>query len=486
MTSTNIQKPDHRVSTKSSLNNIASDPISDEIDLIKLQSEILSLRTSLGIANQEILHWKERAERRHKNLVWALIPWLLVILPISFPLWVTYEFRQRKRRHTNLFKKKLRENRGVVVEAFNRFQVEGLFGVSEFLETKKEFVEPETYSLFQSAAAETDAEWLQHFNKFLGARKEEGIILKSGNLDRFNRISFASRYKVKDGPKISVIMSSFNSEDTVELAVKSILNQSWNNLELIVIDDCSTDMTWQILQTLAESDSRMKIRRQSINSGPYVAKNIGLSLASGDYVTGQDADDIAMPNRLERQIAPLLDDTSKQASLGEMIRLDPHGRFSHASRIGSFSRDGIARIASISLLIERRILVDRLGFWDTARFGADSEMIARAIKLLGDKLVFQNELTMLCLDAAANLTNNPETGIRLATGISPVRVEYRDAWQAWHKATPIEQRKLPFPHVGQDRKFAIPEAMMVSDEAVDAIKTQVVLGDKLGKSDKVV
>ena len=288
---------------------------------------------------------------------------------------------------------------------------------------------------------------------------------------------------MKDGPKISVIMPSFNSEDTVELAVKSILNQSWNNLELIVIDDCSTDMTWQILQTLAESDSRMKIRRQSINSGPYVAKNIGLSLASGDYVTGQDADDIAMPNRLERQIAPLLDDTSKQASLGEMIRLDPHGRFSHATRIGSFSRDGIARIASISLLIERRILVDRLGFWDTARFGADSEMIARAIKLLGDKLVFQNELTMLCLDAAANLTNNPETGIRLATGMSPVRVEYRDAWQAWHKVTPIEQRKLPFPHVGQDRKFAIPEAMMVSDEAVDAIKTQVVLGDKLGKSD---
>jgi len=67
---------------------------------------------------------------------------------------------------------------------------------------------------------------------------------------------------------------------------------------------------------------------------------------------------------------------------------------------------------------------------------------------------------MLCLNEEGSLTNHAEHGITLQEGVSPIRKEYCGAWAAWHAATPLEQRRLPFPHI--ERKFVAPEGMKVS------------------------
>ena len=94
-------------------------------------------------------------------------------------------------------------------------------------------------------------------------------------------------------PKVTVIMPAFNSETYIERSVKSVLSQTHPNLELIVVDDGSTDRTGQILRRLSRDDSRLRVLRTEENRGPAEARNLALGEVSEDtdYVTFIDADD---------------------------------------------------------------------------------------------------------------------------------------------------------------------------------------------------
>lgn len=112
-------------------------------------------------------------------------------------------------------------------------------------------------------------------------------------------------------PTLSVVMSVYNAGDYLCKAVNSILNQTFHDFEFIIIEDCSTDNSLQILEKYAQKDGRIILIKKGQNN---VAKgfienlNIGLEKAEGKYVARMDADDIAMPNRFERQIAALKND----------------------------------------------------------------------------------------------------------------------------------------------------------------------------------
>lgn len=99
--------------------------------------------------------------------------------------------------------------------------------------------------------------------------------------------------------KISVVISAYNEAERIARSVESILTQSWENFELIVINDGSTDMTLPILKSY--KDPRLRIISQQ-NKGLYPALNRGLSLATGHFIARQDADDYSKPNRLENQV----------------------------------------------------------------------------------------------------------------------------------------------------------------------------------------
>jgi len=103
--------------------------------------------------------------------------------------------------------------------------------------------------------------------------------------------------------KISVLMSVYNDERFLRTAVLSILNQTAKDVELLIVDDASADASPSILHELAQRDGRIRILTNHTNLGLTKSLNIALTHAQGAFIARLDADDIALPNRLEAQVA---------------------------------------------------------------------------------------------------------------------------------------------------------------------------------------
>ena len=101
-------------------------------------------------------------------------------------------------------------------------------------------------------------------------------------------------------PKISVVMPAYNAEKYIGESIDSILNQTYGDFEFIIINDGSRDSTKEII--LSYSDNRIVYLENEINSGIVVTLNKGLKYATGEYIARMDADDIAVAERLEKQI----------------------------------------------------------------------------------------------------------------------------------------------------------------------------------------
>ena len=104
----------------------------------------------------------------------------------------------------------------------------------------------------------------------------------------------------KDVPMISVIMPVYNTKQYVQQAVDSVLNQTFKDLQLILIDDCSTDGSYELLQELYGKNERVKLLRNARNLGVWRTENRGIRNAVGKYIAFLDNDDVHLPNALER------------------------------------------------------------------------------------------------------------------------------------------------------------------------------------------
>jgi glycosyltransferase involved in cell wall biosynthesis len=101
---------------------------------------------------------------------------------------------------------------------------------------------------------------------------------------------------------VSVIIPCYNASKYVEKAVRSIMEQTYNNLEILVANDCSTDNTLEILELLSKEDSRIKIINNDQNLKIVKTLNKLISIANGKYIARMDADDISLPDRIEKQV----------------------------------------------------------------------------------------------------------------------------------------------------------------------------------------
>lgn len=106
---------------------------------------------------------------------------------------------------------------------------------------------------------------------------------------------------------VSVIIPSFNREVSIKNSIESVLDQTWTDIEVIVVDDGSTDRTKEIVKSI--NDDRLKYCYQD-NAGACVARNHGIDLAKGEYIAFHDSDDIWRKNKLEKQMNVLLNDES--------------------------------------------------------------------------------------------------------------------------------------------------------------------------------
>ena len=108
---------------------------------------------------------------------------------------------------------------------------------------------------------------------------------------------------MKDNPLVSIITPCFNCQEYLPLTIESVLAQNYSNWELILVDDCSSDHTPEVVNRYVLKDSRIKGFKTANNTGsPAIPRNIGLNIAKGKYIALLDSDDIWYPEKLSRQV----------------------------------------------------------------------------------------------------------------------------------------------------------------------------------------
>jgi glycosyltransferase involved in cell wall biosynthesis len=103
-------------------------------------------------------------------------------------------------------------------------------------------------------------------------------------------------------PLVSVIMPVYNCVAFVDEAIESMVNQTYSNLEIFIVDDCSTDGTKEKVEKWAKQDTRIKPFYKSVNSGYVDSLNMAIGLSNGEYIARMDGDDISLPERIEKQV----------------------------------------------------------------------------------------------------------------------------------------------------------------------------------------
>lgn len=104
-------------------------------------------------------------------------------------------------------------------------------------------------------------------------------------------------------PTCSIIMPCYNSSKWIEKSISSVLNQSFNDWELIIVDDCSSDNSVNIIEDYIFLDKRIKLIKSKKNNGAAQSRNIGISISHGRYIAFLDSDDLWHPKKLETQIS---------------------------------------------------------------------------------------------------------------------------------------------------------------------------------------
>ncbi len=249
-------------------------------------------------------------------------------------------------------------------------------------------------------------------------------------------------------PKVTVIMPVYRAAATLAFALRGLAGQTWQNLEILVVDDCSPDDTVAVAEAFAATDPRVRVLPQSDNRGAYAARNAGLRAATGDFITTHDADDWSHPQKIEMQVRQFLKHPQTIANHSQWIRgtndLIFQGLFRPWSGLMS---------KSVSSLMFQRAVMDRLGGWVEARVGADTEMMRRCEALFGDRALTAvgiNAPLAFSLHEERSLTKQSKTHVK--TIYYGVRRELHDASAHWRQSAPSEALTLdptrnpcPFP-----------------------------------------
>ena len=194
-----------------------------------------------------------------------------------------------------------------------------------------------------------------------------------------------------NSPLVSIITPAYNAEKYIKTAIDSIINQSYINWELIVIDDASRDNTWKIVQKYYKTDARIKILRNRTNLNVSRCLNLAISYSRGKYIARMDADDWSFPNRIKEQVTFMENDSNIVASGGAMMVCDVNLKKLYDRKYPESDiqiRKSIFRTSPFcqpSMIYRTKSLIEIGGFTDK-EFNEDLDLILR----LGQKGKFRN------------------------------------------------------------------------------------------------
>lgn len=256
------------------------------------------------------------------------------------------------------------------------------------------------------------------------------------------------------GGKISVIMPAYNAANVIATALRSLLAQTWSNLEVLVVDDCSSDDTAQVVNAIAAADSRVVLIRLPSNVGAYAARNSALSYVTGEFIANHDSDDWSHPQKLECLVNALL---AEPAYIGVMAHWVRASTSLHFQRWPMY--EGLIE-PSISTLLFRRDALALLGGWDEVNVAADSEFHQRLLALYGPDSVAQIQPGVPLVFARqwpGSLTSAPATHAR--SEFFGLRRLYGELSATWRKMAAVPDGLL-LQADARERRFPAPPAIL--------------------------
>ena len=177
--------------------------------------------------------------------------------------------------------------------------------------------------------------------------------------------------------KVSVIMSVYNGDEYLSESIKSILNQTYTNLEFIIINDGSTDSSLSIINKFAKTDNRIKVVNQN-NIGLTKSLNKGIHLSTGNFIARQDADDISLNNRFETQIPWLTNDgydlCCSRAWMIDKNRITPRLSFWLPKKIIMYKYNPFIHG---TFLFNKKYLLKINGYNEDFKYAQDYELMTR-------------------------------------------------------------------------------------------------------------
>ena len=203
-----------------------------------------------------------------------------------------------------------------------------------------------------------------------------------------------------NNPLVSIIIPLYNSESYIESTLESILNQSYTNIEIIVVDDFSTDSSFEIVSSL--KNQKINLVKNN-NKGACAARNFGFKLSKGDYIQYLDADDLLSKTKLETQLNQLLkNDENSIASCGwtkfnndtlpksaKQQVINKSYKKPYLWLVDSFNGKGMGLI---SIWLTPRHLIEKAGNWDeTLLINQDGEFFCRVL-LQASNIIFCDEI----------------------------------------------------------------------------------------------
>lgn len=271
--------------------------------------------------------------------------------------------------------------------------------------------------------------WLENFNRPFEAHElsvVELVDLPGAPFDRLcSPAPTSAATSVNDddrkAPRVSVILTTYNPSKT-ELAtsLNSILNQTLSDLEVIVVDDASDAEQRADIDELAERDARVKVVHVEDNGGTYRSRNIGLAMATGKYVTGQDDDDWSHPERLAEQVRLL---ETRPDVIG--CRVESITCLPDLSRVRLGYKASGANASSLMMRLETYRQIG--GFLET-RKAADTELHRRVEKFTGKPIVdIEKPLTIVRIETESLSRSEFRAGWS-----HPARREFKFSYSYWH------------------------------------------------------
>jgi len=179
-------------------------------------------------------------------------------------------------------------------------------------------------------------------------------------------------------PKVSVLTTVFNRQDYLAECIESVLASSFTDFEYIIVDDQSTDASYQVALDYAKQDSRITVYRNKINLGDYPNRNIAASYASGTYLKYVDSDDIIYPHGLEVMVRCMELFPEAGYGLGARapmrarpypVQLSPRDAY-----LSHYNKEHPIFVSSPLSAIIRRHIFESVGYFPTARMTSDSGM----------------------------------------------------------------------------------------------------------------